>query len=458
MLENSTQAPLSVLLVDDEAPLRRALERFLKREGHKVRSAGSVQEGRTVLEKHSVDIAFVDFRLPDGTGAELIKWAVDKHRVGAAYCMTGFANCGTVVEVMQAGSIDVLEKPFEVQHLADLLAKLRVNQGVDAEELSRWRQRCASDILGDDPALLESLKILRSVSDTDCTVLITGESGTGKELAARAVHQGSQRAENPFIALNCAAIPESMIEAELFGHAKGAFTGATASRSGRIAAADSGTLFLDEIGDMPLAAQAKLLRVLQDRTITPVGADLPVAVDVRIVAATNRDLEAMVAEGTFRADLYFRLTVIPVHLPPLRERGDDIVALAKTFVEGANTRNRRQVTGIDVSAEKVLRTHNWQGNVRELYHLIERSVLLKGQGSLRAQDLGLRPTGRGRRSTASQSLNLETSLDLRKAIDSVERQLIDEALERTGGNRTEAAALLGLNRTTLVEKIRKHGN
>ena len=451
-------SPLSVLLVDDEAPLRRALERFLKRAGHKVRSAGNVSEGREILKKHAVDIAFVDFRLPDGTGAELIRWAVDHHRVGAAYCMTGYANVSTVVEVMQAGSVDVLEKPVEVERLAELMAKLKADQNVDAVELSKWRQRCASNIVGDDPGLIDSIKILRSVADTECTVLITGESGTGKELAAEAVHAGSSRSEQPFVALNCAAIPESMIESELFGHVKGSFTGATASRTGRIAAANGGTLFLDEIGDMPLAAQAKLLRVLQDHTITPVGADIQLEVDVRIVAATNRDLEAMVADGSFRADLFFRLSVIPVHLPPLRDRGADILVLAKEFLEQANQRNRREVSGLDESAEKALLAHTWPGNVRELYHVMERSVLLKGNGLLKAKDLGLASTGRRKKNTNMAGLNLESSLDLRKAIESVERQLIDEALERTGGNRTEAAALLGLNRTTLVEKIRKHSN
>jgi transcriptional regulator with PAS, ATPase and Fis domain len=321
-------------------------------------------------------------------------------------------------------------------------------------ELDRWRQKFAPGILGDDPRLAEVLRLVRNVADTDCTVLITGESGTGKELLARAVHAGSLRKDGPFVPLNCAAIPESLIEAELFGHVRGAYTGAIAAREGRIASAHGGTLFLDEIGDLPPSAQAKLLRMLQDLVITPLGSDRPLAIDVRIVAATNQDLERMVDEGKFRADLYYRLSVIPVQVPPLRERAGDVVVLARQFLAAANQRNGRGVDGFEESAERALAEHRWPGNVRELMHMVERAVLLKGQGRIRASDLPLARIARG---TGTHRVTIPTEgLDLRRAMDEVERQLIDEALERTGGNRTEAAALLGLNRTTLVEKIRKH--
>jgi DNA-binding NtrC family response regulator len=460
----------------------------------------------------------VDFRLPDGSGAELIRWAITNNRAQSVYCMTGSVNGRAASEVLQAGCVDVLEKPIDIDRLAALIgfqdimsvpdtasgradteseradtesgrADTEVGRAdtevgaeddtMEADELpdqhpgdlpglfpdepqqldedfETWRRRCAPEIVGRDDQLVDALLTVRSVADTECTVLITGESGTGKELVARALHAGSPRSRGPFVALNCAAIPESMIEAELFGHARGAFTGAHATRGGRVATASGGTLFLDEIGDMPLAAQAKLLRMLQDRTIIPVGSDTPVTIDVRIVAATNQDLEAMVAEGRFRLDLYFRLNVIPVELPPLRDRGHDIVELAQYFLQDANQHHRRKVSGLDASAERALLSHDWPGNVRELAHLLERTVLLKGSGIIKGSDLRLR---RSNRTAAAQRL-LKTSdgLDLRSAIDQVERQLIDEALERTGGNRTEAAALLGVNRTTLVEKIRKHNS
>jgi DNA-binding NtrC family response regulator len=459
-MKESPASPLHVLIVDDEPQLRRAHERHLRRAGYQVSAAATVEEGRSELQKVAVDVAFVDFRLPDGTGADLIRWASANRRARSIYCMTAFASCRTAVEVMQAGCLDVLEKPFDVDKLLALLADFSRRVGSEGDaELRAWRQQYAPEILGEDPRLVEVLKTVRSVADADCNVLITGESGTGKELVARAVHDASPRRGGPFVALNCAAIPESMIEAELFGHHKGAFTGALTARVGRIASAHGGTLFLDEIGDMPLAAQAKLLRMLQDHTIVPVGSDEPVAVDVRVVAATNRNLEAMVVEGKFRPDLFYRLSVIPVELPPLRERGDDVVLLAERFVELANRRNRREVTGLDRSAVELLRTHSWPGNVRELGHLVERVVLLKRSGALTAADLRLRPVARAA-AAGERSPALEVpadGLDLRRAIDKVERSLIDEALERTGGNRTEAAALLGLNRTTLVEKLRKYG-
>jgi transcriptional regulator with PAS, ATPase and Fis domain len=323
----------------------------------------------------------------------------------------------------------------------------------------RENDEMPAGIRGSSSCLRESLTTLLQVADTDCTVLLTGESGTGKELFARELHASSTRASGPFAAINCAAIPESMMEAELFGHVRGSFTGATGTRPGRLAAADGGTLFLDEIGDLPLAAQAKLLRVLQEGTITPVGSDSDVAIDVRVVAATHRDLEQMVTEGTFRADLYFRLNVVQIQLPSLRTRGAaDILELADHFLAESATKHRRKVADIDPDARKALLDYHWPGNVRELSHKIERAVLLTRSASITVSDLNLgRAPSRPRSVTAPELrvINGQADLDLKKALERVEKHFIEKALERTNGNRTEAAALLGLNRTTLVEKMRK---
>ena len=329
-----------------------------------------------------------------------------------------------------------------------------------ASQSARENDQMPSSIRGSSNCLREALTTLLSVADTDCTVLLTGESGTGKELFARELHASSARASGPFAAINCAAIPESMMEAELFGHVRGSFTGATGTRPGRLAAADGGTLFLDEIGDLPLAAQAKLLRVLQEGTITPVGSDSDVAIDVRVVAATHRDLEQMVADGTFRADLFFRLNVVQIQLPNLRTRGaDDILELADHFLGEAVRKHRRKLAEIDAEARKALLDYHWPGNVRELSHKIERAVLLARGASITAADLNLgRAPQRARTVTAPPELrviNGQGDLDLKKALERVEKAFIEKALERTNGNRTEAAALLGLNRTTLVEKMRK---
>ncbi len=318
--------------------------------------------------------------------------------------------------------------------------------------LGNWRAQYASDIDGENSGLLEALDMIKNVATSACSVLISGESGTGKELLARALHDASPRAAFPFVAINCAAIPETMIESELFGHVRGAFTGAHTSRAGKFATASGGTLFLDEIGEMPAAAQAKLLRVIQENTICPVGSDDEILVNVRIVAATHRNLEELAAAGTFREDLYYRLNVIPVALPALRERPEDIDCLAAKFLARANATHQCSVKGFSAQAARALRTQPWRGNVRELLHTIERAVLIKRTGLLELIDLGLR----ARRPRIATEVPVDDNLDLRDALSNVERTLIGRALDKTGGNRTEAAALLGLNRTTLVEKLRKY--
>ncbi len=333
-------------------------------------------------------------------------------------------------------------------------------------QVRQWRAVHAPGLLGEDPALVEALATVRQVCDTDAPVLVGGESGTGKELIAQALHAGSRVAHGPFVAVNCAAIPEELVEAELFGHTRGAFTGAVEVRKGRIQAADGGTLFLDEIGDMPAAVQAKLLRVLQDGQVTPVGADRPVQVRVRVVAASHRDLAALVDAGRFRADLYYRLSVVEISLPPLRERRGDVLVIACHLARGFNARHGRAVSGFDAAATRALVAHRWPGNVRELSNAISRAVAIRRAGLIGADDLQLGrrtpprgttvvpPVGAG--GTTSVAAGLE-AMNLRFAVEQLERTLIERALAMSGGNRAEAAALLGLNRTTLVEKLRRHG-
>ncbi len=348
------------------------------------------------------------------------------------------------------------------------------------QDFNSWRTSFASEVVGESPEILDALETIRRVAATDCSILITGETGTGKELFARAVHRGSNRKNRKFIPINCAAIPEQLLESELFGHIKGAFTGAVNARPGRFMSAHEGTIFLDEIGDLPLSAQAKLLRVLEERVVSPVGADTDLPVDVRIIAATHRNLEKMVEEGTFRADLYFRLAVVPVELPALRERPEDIIRIAELCIARAAEKLGRKVAGLDDAARSTLLAYHWPGNVRELAHMIERAVLLTRSDTIVDADLQI-PGRKVKFARGSQELRvsgsspaiaikavettavvnapaipLSDTLDLRSALENLERQLIDRALTKAGGNRTEAAALLGLNRTTLVEKLRKY--
>ncbi|MBI4511785.1 MAG: sigma-54-dependent Fis family transcriptional regulator [Deltaproteobacteria bacterium] len=458
----------SMIIVGNEPGSREKLAQDMRREGHEVEVLCSTEDAREALKGRGADVLAVDVSMVNDSGDCLLAWALRERRARVVVSFGGGGEMGAASEAVLA------VPPRDVLALA---AKARsAIQDPDAEERAAWRSANAPTLIGEAAELIELIDVMRNVSDTDCSVLITGESGTGKELVARALHDAGPRKNKNFVALNCAAIPEQLIEAELFGHAKGAFTGAHVAREGRFVAAHGGTLFLDEIGDMPLLLQGKLLRVLQERSITPIGDSVSRPVDVRIVAATHQDLEALVAAGKFRADLYFRLNVIPLRLPPLRERRSDIPRLARYFLSRINQRLGRHVSGFDSSAEQLLAAHPWPGNVRELQNLVERMVVLKGKGTIAGSDLishlrrsehvlpatpppmSVLPVYSAMPAEASappQVVRRPESLDLRTAQDELEKQLIQEALTRTHGNRTEAAALLGLNRTTLVEKLRK---
>jgi DNA-binding NtrC family response regulator len=453
----------NILVVDDEELYRRALERILVRVGHSVVSARDATQALAIVGEQPVDLVLADIQMPGINGLELIRQIHELAPDLPCIVITGYGSAEQSVEALRAGAFWYLEKPFDQGHL-DVVRRL-VEQAIELGRLraenrilqSQLRSRYRfENIVGNSPALRGVLDVVGKVAETDSTVLITGESGTGKELIARAIHYNSPRSERVFVTVNCGAIPEELLESELFGHVRGAFTNAVAHREGRFSVADGGTIFLDEIGDMSPNLQVKLLRVLQDRTFEPVGSSKTLAVDVRVLAATNQDLEEAIRERRFREDLFYRLNVIPIEVPPLRERAEDIPLLVHHFLDVANQEKNKKVEGIGRAAMELLCAYDWPGNVRELENLMERLVVLCGEGEIRPEDL---PPAFHRREPSGVSVpQLPASgLSFRNVVDDFETDLILQALEQTHWNKNKAARLLGLNRTTLLEKIKKKG-
>lgn len=455
----------TILIVEDDDQLRAALRRYLKRSGAHVLEASTCGEALEALDSEYIDLVLTDVVLPDGKGFELVDKAAKLDSEPGIIVMTGEECLEYPINALKRGAADFLLKPFSFEALDEALVRARTARSrfdtstmlalPKATPIEEWRAKHAPKILGRDRQLLKVFSIIERTADTDCTVLITGESGTGKELVARAVHTASERAHKPFVTVNCAAIPENLLESELFGHMRGAFTGATQSRIGRFAQAIGGTIFLDEIGELPISLQAKLLRVLQEKEVTPIGESKTVRVDVRVVTATNRDLEEMVEAGTFREDLLYRLNVIPVELPPLRGRRADIAELVEHFVARTNEKRGRNISGIADEAMEVMVAYEWPGNVRQLENTIERIVVLKTEGLVELEDLPNKIRNAGSSKTARGPELPEDGINLKDAVEGFENALILQALERTGWNKNQAATILRMNRTTLVEKLKK---
>ncbi len=452
----------TILVVDDEANQRTALASMVKGWGYQARTASDGEEALRELQQHDPAVIVTDLMMPGMDGAELLRRLRDIPDAPPAIMLTAFGSLETAIQMVHdLGAFWFLEKPLQPGALKLLLSRALEQRRLraDNERLARQLagQGVLEDLVGVSPQMQEVFSLLRQVGPTSATVLITGESGTGKELVARAIHRLSPRASAPFIAVNCAALPDSLIESELFGHEKGAFTGAIERRRGCFELADGGTLLLDEIGDMPLPTQATLLRVLEDQRVRRLGGSREIQIDVRVLASTNRDLSGAIRENRFREDLFFRLNVFHVDLPPLRERPEDVEALCNAMVPQMNQRHGCQVTGFEAAAMDALRTHEWPGNARELRNALERAVILAGEGPIRMAHLP-----RLGAAAASAQMGIETGLDtvtlpVGTRVEQGERALIELTLRHTKGNRTRAAAILGVSVKTLFNKLRDYG-
>jgi two-component system response regulator PilR (NtrC family) len=448
-----------ILVVDDERSMREFLTIFLSRAGYTVQAAANGAEARRAMADREYDLVITDLQMPDLSGLDVLAESKAAHPHTQVIVVTAYATTDTAVAAMKAGAYDYLVKPFKLDEVGLVVERaferrLLLRQNVVLRDEIKGRYRL-DRLLGKSAAMQRTFDMLRKIAPARTSVLVVGESGTGKELAARALHELSPRADHAFVAVNCGAIPETLIESELFGHVRGAFTGATTDKQGLFEAANGGTLMLDEVAELPLGMQVKLLRVLQERKVKPVGGVSEREIDVRVVAATNRDLETEVEKGTFRQDLYYRLNVIQVRMPPLRDRREDIPLLVDHFVKKFSAEHAQPITGVDPKAMSALTAHNFPGNVRELENLVERAVTLATGGRIAADDL---PdlSGAGRAPAGGPEL-AAVGFDLERELESFERRFVMKALERTDGNRTLAARLLGISFRSMRYRLSKLG-
>jgi two-component system response regulator PilR (NtrC family) len=457
-MANGTPAPVErrsgrILVVDDERSMRELLQIVLRREGHQVRLAENGPAAVAELEREPVDVLISDIKMPGMTGVDVLREAkrIDPDIVGIM--ITAYASTDTAVEALRLGAYDYLTKPFDVEELKAKVRNAMERRTLREENVLLKRalrsSSAFSNIIGRSKPMQDVFDLVETVAPTNSTILVTGESGTGKELVARAVHTNSLRRDQAFVALNCGALPETLLESELFGHMRGAFTGAATTKKGLLEAAERGTVFLDEISEMSAMMQVKLLRVLQERKFRRVGGTEEIDADIRIIAATNRDLGKAVSEGDFREDLYYRINVIPIHLPPLRERREDVTPLAEHFVAKYREQMGKPVTGLTPEALRWLETADWPGNVRQLENVIERAVALERGPLIQVSSLpseqGPKAPGRNGTAAADPAELPESGLDLPRHLETQERELVSQALRQSGGRHDRAARLLAIS-------------
>jgi DNA-binding NtrC family response regulator len=445
--------PLNVLVIDDEAAVRQIVCEMVRSAGYLCDTAAGAAEGASKLVRGSVDVALCDIRMPDGDGLTLLRNCRESGIDTVFVMVTAFGSMETAVEALRAGAHDFVSKPVNREELVHRLAQIEAMRGL-REENRALRMSVggpgANRFRFSSPAMLEIDRLAGKVAPTDSTVLVTGESGTGKGVLARSIHERSPRAGGPFVAVNCGAIPDTLLESEFFGHTKGAFTGAERMRKGLFLEADGGTLFLDEIGELPLHMQSKLLHAIDEKSVRPVGAEAARRIDVRIVAATNRDLQAMVGEGRFREDLYFRLSMFRIHVPPLRDRPQDLRDLIRHFLKAATAGGRR-LSGVDPAAEDLLLAYAWPGNVRELENVINRAIILADGELITLADI---PAELSRVAPSSgTAVAFESSGDLRSEMRRHEAELVFRALAAVAGDRRQAAQKLGIGLSSLYRKL-----